>query len=158
MENYRKWEMQQCDHCASASVPQARRPSGAQPAVCMALNDLTVSPVTGRCENRRHQGRVRENEPPGGSPQFGLNGGKPEARFIRAGQLLGSWLDLHKHPRFSIGIRPQSQPRFLVAIQSCDRDFLAGLVAEVDLACVRKRAGGVSNSRLKARLKAASDS
>ena len=33
----------------------------------MALNDLTVSPVTGRCENRRHQGRVRENEPPGGS-------------------------------------------------------------------------------------------
>ena len=72
-----------------ASLPQARRPSGAQPAVCMALNDLTVSPVTGRCENRRHQGRVRENEPPGGSPQFGLNGGKPEARLLRAGQVLG---------------------------------------------------------------------
>jgi len=55
----------------------------------MALNDLTVSPVTGRCENRRHQGRVRENEPPGWSPQFGLNAGKPEARLLRAGQVLG---------------------------------------------------------------------
>ena len=80
-----------------ASLPQARRPSGAQPAVCMALNDLTVSPVTGRCENRRHQGHVRENEPPGWSSQFGLNGGESEARFIRAGQLLGSWRDIHKH-------------------------------------------------------------
>jgi hypothetical protein len=53
-----------------ASLPQARRPSGAQPAVCMALNDLTVSPVTATCENGRHQGHVRENEPPGSSPQF----------------------------------------------------------------------------------------
>ena len=55
----------------------------------MAVNDLTVSPVTGRCENRRHQGHVRENEPPGWSPQFGLNGGESEARLLRAGQLLG---------------------------------------------------------------------
>jgi len=37
-------------------------------------------------------------------------------------------------------------------------DFLAGLVVELDLDWFRKRAGGIVNSRLKARLNAASDS
>jgi hypothetical protein len=53
-----------------ASLPQARRPSGAQQAVCMGLNDLTVSPVTATCENRRKEGHVGENDTPGFSPTF----------------------------------------------------------------------------------------
>jgi hypothetical protein len=83
-----------------ASLPQARRPSGAQPAVCMGLNDLTVSPVTATCENRRHQGRVRERSHPVAARRFGLNGGKPEAGLLRAIQLLRSWRRPSQTPAF----------------------------------------------------------
>jgi hypothetical protein len=48
----------------------------------MAPNDLTVSPVTGTCENRRQETHVRENEPPVAARSFVLNGDQT-----------GSWMD-----------------------------------------------------------------